>query len=301
MNILVTGGSGMVGKALQKLKPNWIYLSSKDVDLRNYTSTFNCILKYNPRIIIHLAANVGGLFKNQNHQSDMLFDNLSMNMNVVKICGLLNIRLICCLSTCIFPDNTTYPLTEGMLHDGPPHSSNFGYSYAKRMMEVMCASFPALNYTCLIPCNIYGLYDNFNLESGHVVPSIIHKAYIAKQDHTPIHVFGTGQPLRQFIYSSDVAKIIIRVVWLENAPKKIIISPIEEYNIHYLVKTIADSYQVKYTFDNDNTKDGQYKKTCDNQLLMSLFPDFKFTSLKDGLNKTMDWFDANYGEKCVRI
>lgn len=296
MNIVVTGGSGMVGQALKKLQPqpNWIYLSSKDVDLRNYTKTFTTITNCNPRVVIHLAANVGGLFENLNQQSDMLYDNLNINMNVIKVCALMNIRLIACLSTCIFPDETSYPITEDMLHDGPPHSSNFGYAYAKRMMDVMCASFSRLKYTLIIPCNIYGPHDNFNTESGHVVPSLIHKTYLAKQDDVPLKVFGTGKPQRQFIYSFDVANIIIRLINVKDVPKRLIIAPNEEYNIHYVVHYIANAYQVEYTFDNDKEKDGQFKKTSSNRLLVSILPDFKFTPLKDGLNKTMDWFDANY-------
>lgn len=289
MNVLVTGGSGMVGLALKQLKPEWIYLSSKDVDLRNYTMAFNTIMSYNPKIIIHLAANVGGLFKNLNHQFEMLYDNLSINMNVVKVCGLMNIRLIACLSTCIFPDKIEYPITEDKLHDGPPHPSNFGYAYAKRMMDVMCESYPRLNYTCIIPCNIYGPHDNFNIKYGHVIPSLIHKAYLAKEQGTKLQVYGTGKPLRQFIYSGDVAKIIIQILLNNNYNRKrVILAPNEEYNIHYIVKFIANAYQVEYEFDNDTNKDGQFKKTCMSELT------FSFTSLKDGLNKTMDWFDANY-------
>ena len=292
MNILVTGGSGMVGKALQKIKPEWIYMSSKDVDLRNYTSTFNYIMNRNPRVVVHLAANVGGLFKNLNHQSEMLYDNLLINMNIVKVCALMNIRLVCCLSTCIFPDKIEYPITENVLQDGPPHSSNFGYAYAKRMMDIMCESYPRLNYTCIIPCNIYGPHDNFNLKNAHVIPSLIHKAYLAKQDGMTLNVFGTGKPLRQFIYSNDVAHLIINL--LNKGPKRIILAPEEEYNIHYIVNFIANAYQIEYEFDNDVQKDGQFKKTCSNEVLTSLFPEFKFTPLEKGLNQTMDWFDANY-------
>lgn len=294
MNIVVTGGSGMVGKAIQKYKPEWIYLSSKDVDLKNYTSAFNYITNKNPRFVIHLAANVGGLFKNMNHQSEMLYDNLSINMNVVKICALMNIQLICCLSTCIFPDKIKYPITEDMIHEGPPHDSNFGYAYAKRMMDIMCASYPNLKYTCVIPCNIYGPYDNFNLENGHVIPSIIHKAYLSKEENKQLQVFGTGKPQRQFIYSLDVAKILIRLTDMVNIPRRIILAPSEEYNIHYIVDVIANAYQIEYKFDNDVQKDGQYKKTASNELLFSIFPNCKFTSLKTGLEQTMDWFDANY-------
>lgn len=294
MKVLVTGGSGMVGQSLKQLKPEWTYLSSNDVDLRNYTTTFNTIINHNPQVVIHLAANVGGLFKNLNHQSEMLYDNLSMNMNVVKVCGLMNIRLITCLSTCIFPDKVEYPITKDKLHDGPPHQSNFGYAYAKRMMDVMCESFPNLNYTCIIPCNIYGPYDNFNIKHGHVIPSLIHKAYLAKQQGLTLQVCGTGKPLRQFIYSGDMAKIIIQLLSGEDNTvntqhrSRIIFAPKDEYSIHYIVQFIANVYQVEYEFDNDVNKDGQFKKTCLSEYT------FQFTSLKDGLNKTIDWFNANY-------
>lgn len=296
MNVIVTGGSGMIGQALQKLQPSWIYLSSKDVDLRNYTTTFNTIMNHNPKVVIHLAANVGGLFKNLNHQSEMFFDNMSMNMNIVKVCALMNIRLITCLSTCIFPDKTCYPITEDMLHDGPPHESNFGYAYAKRMMDIMCKCFTNLNYTCIIPCNIYGPHDNFSIDNGHVIPSLIHKTYLAKLDDKPLKVFGTGKSLRQFVYSFDVAQIIVKLLNIraDIAPKRLVIAPSEEMDIHWIVKYITNAYQINYKFDNDEKKDGQYKKTVSNQLLMTYFPDFKFTPIHHGLNMTMDWFDANY-------
>lgn len=295
MQVLVTGGSGMIGQSIKKLKPDWIYTSSKDVDLRNYVSTLNYISKYNPRTIIHLAANVGGLFKNMNNQSDMLYDNLLINMNVVKVCALLDIRLICCLSTCIFPDATTYPITEDMLHDGPPHESNFGYAYAKRILDIACQSFPRLNYTCIIPCNVYGPFDNFNLANSHVVPALIHKAYLAKELGDSLQVYGTGSPLRQFIYAPDVARIIVDLLSI-TAPKRLILAPKDEHSIGYITKFIANAYQINYVFDNDVKKDGQYKKTVSNDLFTLLFPDFHFTSIETGLLQTMDWFDANYGD-----
>jgi GDP-L-fucose synthase len=296
MVVLVTGGSGMVGHCLRAIKPDWVYLSSKDADLRNYEDTRDIISAHSATVVIHLAANVGGLFKNMNQQSAMLYDNIAINLNVVKACAERNIRLIACLSTCIFPDKTTYPISEHQLHDGPPHDSNFGYAYAKRILEIACRTFPNLDYVCIIPVNIYGPYDNFNLETSHVVPALIHKAYLAKRDHAKINVCGTGKALRQFVYAPDVAQIIVRLVENEtmSSPKQLILAPSQEISIRELVEHIAGIYDVSFNFDRDPKKDGQYKKSASNDVLMRLFRDFKFTSLETGLTSTCKWFDTNY-------
>ena len=208
MKVLVTGGSGLIGRNLQELKPEWKYLSSKDCNLLNYDNSYDYIKKYNPDCIIHLAAKVGGLYMNMNHNFDMLHDNLLINMNIIKICRELKIKkFIGCLSTCIFPDKVSYPITEDQLHNGEPHSSNFGYSYGKRMLEVFCREMNKskdYDYKCIIPTNIYGKYDNFNLENSHVIPGLIHKCYLAKKENKPFIIRGTGKALRQFIYAEDL-------------------------------------------------------------------------------------------------
>lgn len=294
MSVIVTGGSGMVGHALQELKPEWIYLSSKDVDLRNYNETLNYFQNTRPKIIIHLAANVGGLFKNMEHQSDMFYDNLMMNMNIVKICELFDIYLICCLSTCIFPDYIEYPIYESQIHDGEPHLSNFGYAYSKRMMDVMCRISLKSKYTCIIPCNIYGHYDNFNLKNAHVIPALIHKAYIAKKNNDKLRIHGTGTPLRQFVFAPDVARICVALIDMNIPVKRLIIAPSEEIDIGSVAKFIAKTYNVDYEFDNDIKKDGQERKTCDNSFLSRILPHFKFTPFEFGLKYTIDWFTKNY-------
>ena len=121
-------------------------------------------------------------------------------------------KLVSCLSTCIFPDKTTYPIDETMLHTGPPHSSNAGYAYAKRMIDVLNRCYNeeyGCQFTSVIPTNIYGPHDNFNLEDSHVIPGLIHKACIAKDAGADFVVWGSGTPLRQFIYSNDLAKLMI--------------------------------------------------------------------------------------------
>ncbi|GBP52612.1 GDP-L-fucose synthase [Eumeta japonica] len=148
--ILVTGGSGLVGQAIKALveekecqteyskKETWIFLSSKDGDLRNKLQTEAIFEKHKPTHVIHLAAMVGGLFHNMAHNLDFLRENMSINDNVLYYSYKTKVRkVVSCLSTCIFPDKTTYPIDETMVHNGPPHPSNYGYSYAKRMIDIL--------------------------------------------------------------------------------------------------------------------------------------------------------------------
>lgn len=148
--ILVTGGSGLVGKAISYVIENeksprfgkrpdeeWIFLSSKEGDLRDREVTKRIFEKYKPDKILHLAALVGGLFKNMNRKGEMYRDNILINDNVIHTAYLTGVKkLVSCLSTCILPDETTYPINEKMIHNGPPHDSNMGYAYAKRMIDI---------------------------------------------------------------------------------------------------------------------------------------------------------------------
>lgn len=139
-------------------------------------------------------------------------------------------KVISCLSTCIFPDKTTYPIDETMVHNGPPHFSNEGYAYAKRMLEVMSRLYTKeyegeTLFTTVIPTNIFGPYDNFHVHDGHVLPAIIHRAYLAKRAGDPqFAVWGTGAPLRQFIYSKDLGKLFLWVLRSYNDPSPITLS-----------------------------------------------------------------------------
>lgn len=294
--VLVTGGSGMIGNHIKQIQPEWIYISSTDCDLRDYASTRKLFEYYKPNYVIHLAANVGGLFKNINNQSDMLHDNLLINLNVIKLCHEIKVnRLVCCLSTCIFPDKINYPITENQIHDGQPHYSNYGYAYSKRMLDIMCKAYD-LNYTCIIPCNIYGEFDNFNLDNGHVIPVLIHKAYNACISYHKLNVKGSGKALRQFIYAGDVAKLCINIIFDEYCPKRLILSPSEEVSINDIVKIIAERFDIDYVYEHTNVSDddGQIKKTVSNEQLMKVYPNFQFLPIKNGINKTINWFIDNY-------
>lgn len=312
VRIIVTGGSGLVGSAIKEIiindlykEDSFIFLSSKDVDLTNYDSTYNTfknLLKDGEETyIIHLAANVGGLFKNLNNNSEMFESNMLINMNVLKAGHNLGIqRIVSILSTCIFPDIVSYPIIEESLHNGTPHNSNCGYAYAKRMLEVQSKLYQRdfkRNYICVIPTNIYGSYDNFHLEDGHVIPALIHKCYLSKIENKPFVVMGSGKPLRQFIYSIDLAKLILWSLFEYKERENIIlsVSEMEEVSIKAVAEIIAEKMDYKSNLIFDTSKaDGQYKKSVSNQKLLSLYPDFKFISIHEGLNETINWFLHNY-------
>jgi len=300
--ILVTGGSGLVGNGIKSISNDYNnlffnFISSKEFDLLDLQQTKNMFESLKPNYVIHLAACVGGLYKNMNNKVEMLEKNLIINYNVVKCSHDYKVeKLICCLSTCIFPDNVSYPIDESMLHDGPPHNSNDTYAYSKRMLEIHCRAYRENygdNFICVTPTNIYGAHDNFDLKDGHVIPSLIHKCYIAKKQNIDFVIKGSGNALRQFIYSNDLGKLIIEILLSNNNESNIILSvgEDEEISIKDIAIMIAKSfdYENRVVFDT-NYSDGQYKKTVSNKKILEKIPDFKFIKIDDGIKKTVLWF-----------
>lgn len=306
--ILVTGGTGLVGKGIQTVIENdkkedeeWIFLSSKDANLLSEEETDAVFEKYKPTHVIHLAALVGGLFANMSSNSDFFRSNMKMNDNILEASRKINVKkLVSCLSTCIFPDKTTYPIDETMVHNGPPHPSNFGYSYAKRMIDVQNKAYNeqyGCMFTSVVPCNVFGPHDNFNVLKGHVIPGLINKAYEAKKNGTPFEIWGTGSPLRQFIYSQDLAKLFIWTVRDYNEIEPIILATDEadEVSIKEVAMMILEAFdfkgEVKFLTDK---ADGQFKKTASNAKLRKYLPDFQFVTTRQGIKDTVDWYVANY-------
>jgi GDP-L-fucose synthase len=303
--ILVTGGSGLVGNAIKSVSNNYldkysfIFVSSKDFNLASFEETQKMFETHKPNYVIHLAACVGGLYKNMNNKVEMLEKNLMINYNVVKCSHNYKVeKLISCLSTCIFPNKVTYPIDESVLHNGPPHSSNDSYAYAKRILEIHCKAYRenyGNNFICVSPTNIYGPYDNFDLENGHVLPALIHKCYLAKKNNEDFIIRGTGSPLRQFIYSEDLAQIIMIILENHNDDNLILSVPEEDEtsikNIGTLIAKCYD-YDTRIIFDSSYS-DGQYKKTVSVKKLLNKIGDFQFTKIEDGIKKTVEWFIKN--------
>ncbi|KAF9453309.1 NAD(P)-binding protein [Macrolepiota fuliginosa MF-IS2] len=316
--VLITGGSGLVGQAIRHVietepegsrfgkKPGetWIFASSSEGDLRDPAQTRQLFEKYKPTHVIHLAALVGGLFKNMKYKASRLTflrDNILINDNVLQTSYERKAqKLISCLSTCVFPDKVEYPLDEHKIHSGPPHESNFGYAHAKRMVDVQNHAYKeefGCNFTSAIPTNVFGPHDNFDLEDSHVIPGLIHKCYLAKKNNTPFVVSGTGKPLRQFIFSWDLAKLFIWMLREYDDVEPVILSVGEDEEVS--IKEVADAivkavnFRGDYTFDTSRA-DGQFRKPASNKKLLTLMNGFEFTPFEKALDITVDWFLKNY-------
>lgn len=294
MNKLITGGSGLIGSAFNE----GVKLNS-NVDLRDYSNVESIIQTYNPEVVVHCAAKVGGVGANMQFPADFFMDNIRMNTNVIEACHKLKIpKLVSFLSTCVFPDKVEYPLDETKIELGPPHHSNFAYAYAKRMADVQIRAFNkqyGTQYFSVIPCNVYGPNDNYSLEVGHVIPMLIHKCYLAKQNNTAFEVWGDGTPLREFVYSKDVANIVDLLIEKYEGTDPVIISNPIEYSIKQVVDLIAGyvgfNGEIVWLTDKPN---GQYRKPSSNQRLLSIIGDYEFTTLEKGLKESVEWFILNY-------
>lgn len=299
-NILVTGGTGLVGRCFNG--PEYYKISSSQFDLRNRDAVEEAFRQINPSGVIHCAAKVGGVMGNMRYKGEFFYDNIMINTNVIEQARKSGVKkLISFLSTCVFPDQVEYPLTPDKIHTGAPHTSNNAYAYAKRMADVQIQAYReqyGLNYFSVIPTNIYGPGDYYNLDNAHVVPTLIHKFFLAQRDNKPVKVWGTGNPLREFIFSEDVAKLTELLFNNYDGHDPVILSTSNEISIKDLVEIIADafSFRGEIIFESDKP-DGQFRKPSDNSKISELFPDFKFTPIEEGIKKSVDWFLEKYPEK----
>lgn len=294
MNTLVTGGSGLVGSAIESnFKP-----SSEYVNLMNVEDIIRYITRNKIDSIIHCAAKVGGIKANSDHLGEFFYKNVIMNTNLLHAAHEAGVKkVVSFMSTCVFPDDVEYPLTPCQIHMGEPHPSNYAYAYAKRMLEVQSRAYRdqyGSNFITVIPCNIYGPNDNFNLDSGHVIPSLIHKCYLAKQNNTDFEIWGTGRAYREFIYSKDVAYIAQWVLENYDSYEPLIISPDEEICIATIAQEIAWRMGFEGNIVYNGMRDGQLKKPSNNMTLKHLLPDYKFVPIEVGLRRTIEWFIENY-------
>jgi len=298
MKILVLGSDGLVGKNLQDLvnsdtENEWIFATRLDGDLTVLKKVENLFEKVKPTHVINLAAYVGGLYKNMSRGVEFFEKNILINMNVMKA-SLYVKKLISLMSTCIFPDKIDYPITEEKLHLGPPHPSNEGYAYSKRMIDVLSRAYNkeyGTKYITVIPGNLYGPYDNFNLEDAHVIPSLIHKMKNAKLSGEPLIIFGSGNALRQFTHASDLAKYLVWTLNNYEDTEPLIVSSEDEYSIFDLVQILKQEFEYDGEISWDNTRsDGQIKKTISCEKLKKIHPDPHFRDLRDGLKETIIWF-----------
>ena len=226
-----------------------------------------------------------------------------INDNVFEACREFGVaKLLSCLSTCIFPDKTPYPIDESMIHNGPPHASNEGYAYAKRAIDVLNRAYSrehGLRCTAVIPTNIYGAHDNFSIEAGHVVPGLVHKCLRAQREGADFVVWGSGAPLRQFIHAADLAALTVWALREYDSVEPIILSVDEadEVSIADVARLVAAAagFAGRIVFDASKA-DGQFKKTASNKKLRALRPDFAFKPIAEGIAETVAWLREHYDE-----
>ena len=302
--VLVTGSNGLVGSALKKiLGPEHVYHTKDDVDLLDPKKTMDYITYHvkhsDVDTVIHCAAKVGGVQANMKDNKGFFIENFVINNNIIESSYKNEIpNFVNLLSTCIFPDkNIKFPLTPDQIDNGSPHPSNHGYSYAKRLSGYQTNIIKKVlnsNWVSVIPTNVYGTNDNFHLEDGHMIPAMIHRAYLSKQRSEKMVVWGDGSPLRQVIYSEDLAKLIIWSLnnWTSDDPF-MAINPIEN-SILDIAKIICNTFDIKdedIIFDSTKPM-GQYKKPA----ITNAPVGFEFKNLNEGIKDTVEWFIQNYKE-----
>jgi GDP-L-fucose synthase len=298
MKIVVTGGTGLVGRYLQQYV-DAVYLSSKDYDLTNDKEVYRMYAEHKPDVVVHLAARVGGIIDNISYPFEYYEDNLLMNTYLIKYARTFNVKkFVGVLSSCIFPDiSDHYPMLEEDLHNGMPTATNFGYGYAKRVMGVHIdiARKQGLNFNYIIPSNLYGEYEHGDVSKKHFVGALLEKIYHAEKNGDGyITLFGDGTPLRQFTFAKDVAEIIDLVVKYDIKENLNVTVP-ENLSIHQMAQMALEAtnntnLEIKYDTSKPN---GQMQKDISPEKLLKIFPNYKFTSYIKGIQQT---YNTLYGQ-----
>jgi GDP-L-fucose synthase len=298
MKLLITGAKGLVGSAILNNNQKYeIIPIDSSYDLTKEQVVESIFNRIKPDYVIHTAAKVGGVGGNKLLPATYYYENILMNSYIIHYSYKFNVKkLFVFSSVCAFPDNLKV-LKENYLHFGEPSKFNTEYAYAKRMVDVQIQAykkqFNVENYCSIIPVNIFGQNDNYNIESGHIIPSLIHKIYKAKIENADLQVWGDGTPQREFIYSVDLAKILLNLLEIQ-IPDKIIISNSIEYSIKQIVEILCEVSNFNNNILWDISKpNGQLKRPSDTTILKNLIK-YDFTDIKTSLKQSYEWFENNY-------
>ena len=328
--IFIAGARGMVGSAIIRALKNSKYLSDSyeiklltpsksEIDLRDSYKVEYWFEKNKPDLVIIAAAKVGGIFANSCFPVDFLLDNLRIQNNIINSSFRHKVRRLLFLgSSCIYPKDSKQPIKEEYLLDGPLEKTNQWYALAKISGVKLCEAlrlqygFDAIS---LMPTNLYGRGDNYNLNNSHVVPALINKFHLARvNDEKEVICWGTGNPLREFLYVDDLAEACIFVLenWFPshiNSPKDINNKPLQWLNVgsqdEVSIKNLAQiisklmNYEGKIIWDT-NKPDGTFRKKLDNSKIRELgwFPRF---NLEKGLLKTIQFFEKDLNSQVLRL
>ncbi len=299
--ILVTGGHGFLGTHLiRKLKDrgykNIFTPTSEEYDLREKESIARLLNITKPDTIIHLAARVGGIGANMKYPGKFFYENLIMGVELIEQARLQNIEKFVAIGTvCAYPKFTPVPFKEENLWNGYPEETNAPYGLAKKMLLVQSQAYRQqynFNSVFLLPVNLYGPGDSFDLENSHVIPALIRKFFEAKRDNkTKVVLWGTGNASREFLYVEDCAEAIILAAEKYNKSDPVNIGSGFEIKIKDLAEKISDIIKFKGKIIWDRSKpDGQPRRSLDTTRAKKEFGFEAKTSFDTGLRKTIEWY-----------
>lgn len=305
MRILVTGGSGFLGNhlcaRLRSLGDEVLAPARHWLDLLDQTQT-NHWLDFENDIVIHLAATVGGIGFNQKNPVRCLNENLIMGTNLLRAMESNPPQKFIALgSVCAYPKYTPTPFQESDLWNGYPEETNAPYGLAKRILLTQCQAYrqAGLNAIYLLPANMYGPGDHFDLKNSHVIPALIRKCVDAKESGRAIKLWGSGKATRDFLYVEDCVDAIIRAITNYDSGEPVNIGTGVETSIYEVACMIAEIVGIPARFDFESDKpDGQPRRVLD----VSRAKEFGFeakTSLTDGLKKTVEWYCSNKLERAA--
>ena len=299
--VTVTGGAGFLGSfvvaELQKRGAIDIFVPrSKDYDLVKHADVVRLVEDARPDIIIHLAAHVGGIGANRLHPAEFFYDNLMMGVQLMHEAWKRGVEKFVAIGTvCAYPKFTPVPFKEDDLWNGYPEETNAPYGLAKKMLLVQAQAYRqqyGFNAIYLLPVNLYGPRDNFDLESSHVIPALIRKM-IEAQERGDKHVvlWGDGSPTREFLYVEDAAEGIVQAAEKYNGPEPVNLGSGQEISIKDLAETIADLTDFQGEIVWDTTKpNGQPRRALDVSRAKKYFGWEAKTSFPEGLRRTVAWF-----------
>jgi GDP-L-fucose synthase len=301
MRILVTGKNGLVGRAIQEeamLEHHWSFVG-REIDLTKEKEVESLFLAYKPDWVIHTAAKVGGIGGNLIGPANYFYENILMNSYMIHFAWKYGVKKFLVFSSvCVFPDGIP-ELREDLLHSGEPFYTQFAYGAAKRAIDTQIRAYKQQygieNYCSIIPTNILGKNDYYNLTSGHVVPSLIHKIYLAKRNKESLKVWGDGTPKREFIYANDLAKMLNKILLLDKVPERIIVSNNKQFTIKEVVEMLCRVAEFKGEIEWQTDKpNGQMARPSNTSLLKSLIGEPEFTNFEAALSESYKWFESHY-------
>jgi len=302
---LVTGATGFLGKHVVDALHWSGYrdvrgIGSSDVDLLNKGAVLEFFANHKIEKVIHLAATVGGIGANRANPGRFFYENMTMGMNVIDAARLFGVDRFVLLSTvCSYPKFTTIPFKERFIWDGYPEETNAPYGIAKKaLMEMVNAYRKEYEFSgiTLVPVNLYGPEDNFDLTTGHVIPAIIRKIHIAQQEgNAQVTLWGSGKPTREFLYAPECARAIVLALRRYDEDLPLNLGSGQEISIADLAKKIAEIMEYHGCFVWDTKEpDGQPRRCLDITRAKREIGFENEVSLDFGLQQTITWFKNNY-------